>query len=178
MKYLLKVLIVLLGLLVPFSYVNAAAFFTDAGSVQLGGGIAFSSEGNENRDDRINYFEFSPLVNFFPIPYFLVGPAVSFRLEGRGGFDVTSFSLGANAGFAYGLDMVVIPFAYGSPQLLLNFWDDGSNAGFGIDITGGVIVPILEHFSINAGPGFWFQVVDGNWSNTIYIDVSITGLIF
>jgi hypothetical protein len=160
------------------SAVYSASFFTDRGSVQVGGGLLFASTGYEDRDYRDNVFTFSPMVNFFPLPYFFVGPAFDMTVEGRNGSGEVGFGIGGRVGFAYGNNMAVIPFASISPQLLIGAGDNESNAGFGTDIVGGIIIPVKKHFSINMGPGFWFEVFDRRWSNTVYVWVGITGLIF
>ncbi len=161
-----------------------ALYFTDRGSVQVGGGITFNSSGSEGEDSRENQFVFQPLINFFPVPYLLVGPVFDFSVYGRDEYGSATFSLGGRCGFAYGRNMVVIPFIHVSPQVLITTWHndntntEGSDAGFGMDIHGGIIVPVQEHFSVNFGPGFWFDVYDGYWSNTVYMSISVTGLIF
>lgn len=163
---------------------SAAEFFSAKGSVQLGGEIVFSSYGDESRDDRYNEFSFEPIVNFFPIDYLFVGPVFDFTVGGSGGYNEAWFGIGGRCGFAYGKDMPVIPFAYVSPRLIIHTWDDDnpdndeSDVGFGTEFGGGIIIPIQEHFSVNVGPGFRFQVVDGFSENTFFMGVSVTGLIF
>ncbi len=93
----------------------------------------------------------------------------------RGG---VRFDIGPRVGFAYGRNMPVIPFVWGSPQVLISSNNSNGEAGFGTEITGGIMIPIKEHFSINFGPTFWFQTFDRFWSNTITVGASVTGLIF
>lgn len=161
------------------SAVYSASFFTDRGSVQVGGGISFETTGRPNRDGRYNEFALMPVVNFFPLPYFLVGPVVDMIVAGWSGEASLRLDLGARAGFAYGNNMVVFPFAYASPQLLINVnRNNKADPGFGMEIAGGIIIPVRPQFSINIGPGFWFEIDDGNFVNTFFMGASVTGLIF
>lgn len=161
------------------SAVYSASFFTDRGSIQVGGGILFETTGRQNRDGRYNEFALMPVVNFFPLRYFLVGPVVDMVVAGWSGEATLRLDLGARAGFAYGKDIAVFPFAYASPQLLINVnRNNKADPGFGMEITGGILIPIRPQFSINVGPGFWFEIDDGNFINTFFMSVSVTGLIF
>jgi len=173
MRYTFRKNVIVFLLFVLYLYLDASDFFTDAGSFQIGGEIAFISEGFENREYRVNRFILSPILNVFPINYFFIGPAVSLMATTLDSRNSISVNLGGTMGFAYGKDIPVIPFLYCSPQYLLHALN-----GFGINITGGIILQIQKHFSINFGPSFWLEVFEGSRSNTISIRISVTGLIF
>ena len=150
----------------------SAQFFTDARSFQVGGGIDFWSGKYKGDNGRSNHFSFYPVVNFFPINFLLVGPVFQWRIDN--GYN--SVGLGVNCGFAYGKDIPVVPFGLVSPRFL---FDEDARAGFGMDIAGGIMIPIQQHFSINIGPGFWFHKYhDYGWYNEFHMNIDVTGLIF
>lgn len=163
---------------------NAASFFTDQGSVQVGGGLNFSSGKYEGSQYRTNTFTLSPLINFFPIPYFLLGPAIDFSIWGVEGSSSLSLGIGGRVGFAYGKNIPVVSFFWVSPQFLFSSYNtendnyDNVSTGFGMEITGGIMIPVQKHFSVNFGPGFWFQIVEDNGYTNFHFNISVTGLIF
>lgn len=135
---------------VPYS-ASAAAYFTDGGSMQIGGNIIFHYESVDNHDFKSSSNEFiiNPVVNFFPIRYFLVGPSFNLDMKKNDSY----VSLGVNLGFAYG-KAPVIPFIYGSPQLVIA----EGHGGFGMEFAGGIMIPIQKRFTINIGPDLRFEL--------------------
>lgn len=160
------------------SCLHGAQFFTAKGSAQLGGSFSFKSTGYEHDRYRKNEFYLSPEINFFPINFLLVGPSMKIYLEKRRYDNSNStnswVSVGGKIGFAYGKQIPVIPYVYGSPQILIY----NEETGFGTELNGGIIVPVQKHFSINFGTGFWFEVVDNFHSHTFFCAIGITGLVF
>lgn len=165
-------------ILVAGSSPHAARFFTDKGSIQLGGGMIFESIHGEDAagfDWSSTYYQLYPVINFFPVRYFYVGPALSWIYDNG----TTRVDLGVNAGFAYNSrNAPVFPFVGISPQTIMVFDSPGDGVGFGTDIYGGIMIPIEKHFSINIGPGFWVESVEDNFANKVYFKIDITGLIF
>jgi hypothetical protein len=183
MKYKGKILFLACFIVITSSGLNAAQFFTARGSVQLGGSFSFKSTGYEDGQYRDNEFYLSPEINFFPINYLLVGPSIKMDIKKRTSDNLSikiksQFAMGGKIGFAYGKQIPVIPYAYGSPLFIIDSYKDDSDPGFGMELNGGIIIPVQRHFSINFGTGFWFQSIDSNTSNTFFCAVGITGLIF
>ena len=183
MKYHRIILLWVSFVLIVSSVLDAAYFFTARGSVQLGGSFSFKSTGYEDDRYRFNEFYLSPEINFFPIDFLLVGPSFKIDIkkmyaDNRSIDENSWFGIGGKIGFAYGREIPVIPYVYGSPQIIIDSNEDDSDPGFGMELNGGIIVPVQKHFSINFGTGFWFQVIDKYLSHQFFCSVGITGLIF
>ncbi|MBN1981463.1 MAG: hypothetical protein JW795_08030, partial [Chitinivibrionales bacterium] len=120
------------------SSASAARFFTDKGSIQIGGGMLFETVHRESPGGIVtvdyDHFKFYPIFNYFVARYFYVGPSLSVESLDSD----TRFDMGATVGFAFnGRQVPVIPFVGVAPQVIMDFYNNNdSDVGFGNDFYG------------------------------------------
>jgi len=163
------------------SNVKSGEFFTDQGSLWTGGSIAYINENVRGESNPMNMFLLSPDVRFFPIPYFIVAPAVSWELMSTSGsgFKSTSgmFTIGPELGFAYGKNIPVIPYVLTGVRYVHDYSSNSFTSlgttqttksgsdGYRIPIGLGIMAPLVNGLGIQVETGFIYNHVRDYTSN-------------
>ena len=171
-------------IIICFSNIRSAEFFTDKGSMWLGGGFTFSMIGY--KDDRVHLITAMPFFRYFPINFLGIG----WRLEW---VRISKDYYNANAlinQFGGGLD---ITLAYGKnphikPYLLLGLKFDryyyrydyhyppkekDNGNGFTLPIEAGLILSINGKIGLQIESGFHMKYYDNDEKVTNVFQISI-----
>ena len=138
--------------------------FTDAGSVQLGGSAALTS-------DEIDLY---PYVNYFIASNIFIRPDLALETKWNDG---TTFAIGPAIGYAYDGGWPFIPAGAVGADLLIESKKE-SPVGFRIPFEAQLIIPIRPDFSINPALRFHIDNVDSEVSTYFGLEVGVTGLLF
>jgi hypothetical protein len=167
------------------SYALAGEYFTDMGSMWLGGGLGFFQYHVRDNSDASNSFVFSPIFRIFPCKYLVVGPALTFTTSGQKGYSSSSISIGPEIGFAYGNNIPVIPYILSSFRYVHysstsdQIYTYGQE-GYEIPIASGLMIPVADGLGLQAEMGYRYQHLTNYRSNndlgTFYIAVGVCGI--
>ncbi len=138
-----------------------AAFFSDQGSSEIGGSIAVSSASTSGVSGSATTLQLTPVINFFPARYFLVGPAIQYQGQWAYGSSQTQLNLGINLGIVYPINNSKALFYLTSGVQYVDF-ASYSETGYSIPINIGWKIPIYNHLCISFGPSVSFTTVSGS----------------
>lgn len=172
---ILKVYIIALFFLFSsISKIRSADYFTDRGSSWFGGNFIYAYMNSPR--DKLNRIVFSPLVRYFPLKYFTIGPKFQWTClinkSITGSFLNTTtekefinfLDFGLDLGFAYGKDVPVIPYIIISPLFdvmfdhmiieedELDYYD--KEIGFSLNASIGFFIKLFNNLALQIAPNY------------------------
>ncbi|HZH71826.1 MAG: porin family protein [Fibrobacter sp.] len=155
-----------------------ASDFSKQGSKWLGGLFSFSSMGFKGDDSRLNMIQISPILRFFPVDHFMIGPGFSYTgsfVEGEG---INQFGIGAEIGGVFNLDDKLYPYVRsgGNFTIIGGSIMEGSLNGFSLPIAGGLIIPVGNIFGLQIEPAYTITWIEGESMNVFSISLGICGI--
>jgi hypothetical protein len=161
---------------------GAADFFSDKGSIEVGGAVSFGRTQSNAGTPAATTLSIAPTVHFFPARYFMLGPSLPFSGTWQGGSSVTQTGIGGRVGFVHpvgrlflfcesGLSFVNQVHAYSTGGF--STWN-----GYEVPVSVGLKIPLQKHISFNIEPSAYFEELSGTTFTHFGISWGVTGLIF
>jgi len=177
MKYLKLVVVTCLVTLCLSSKINASEFSLQ-GSTWLGGGLTYSSIGFENVDTRISSVRIEPILRFFPVDHFMMGPIIAWNGNFIEHSNANQFDIGAEIGGVFSSDNKTFTYLRtgGSISLLSGNAMADSYTGFTVPIAGGVIFPCGDIFGIQLEPYYSITWIEESSLNVFGVNIGICGM--
>jgi hypothetical protein len=172
-----KKMAVVLGFVVGAGFGTTALcgdFFTDRGSMWAGGSMSYINENVRGNPNPMNMFLLSPDLRFFPVPYLVVGPAVSWEIMSQSGEGFSSssgmLSIGPELGFAFGKNIPVVPYVLSGVRYEHDYSSDSYTSvgapsqtsksgadGYSIPLAAGIMAPLVNGLGIQLETGFIYH---------------------
>lgn len=154
-----------------------ASDFSNQGSAWLGGGLSYSSIGAGGDDYRLNLLQVAPILRFFPVDHFMIGPSLSWTgmFVDEGG--INQFGIGADIGGVFNVDDKLYPYIRSGGNIsLFTISDEEPLVGFSLPIAFGFIIPVGKIFALQIEPSFTVTWVEGENLNVFNISIGICGI--
>jgi opacity protein-like surface antigen len=177
MRFLIRLALGLVLLVLASPPALAQSYAIDQGSLMVGGSASFTSTGSDDSDDdRFSSLLVRPMVQYFVMPGLAVG----------GELMLTRFSSGDQSATAYGVGPEVTYFFGGSERQLYPFVSAGFQFNrsedentFGYGASGGAVFMLTSSVGLNGS--LYYRKIDyedfgGN--NTIGAAVGISAFVF
>jgi hypothetical protein len=175
-NYLLYFLIILNC----YSIALTQEYFTDKGSVWVGGSISFSTFGIKGGEGRDNLILLSPFGRVFAARYFMVGPRFQWTSMFDKDYSENQIGMGLDFGPAYGKNEHIIPYLRVGGQFDIyssrSSWGGSSEPGFTLPIGVGILCKTNSIFAIQIEPAVQMKWSDGEQINIFSISVGFAGV--
>ena len=149
---------------------------TQKGAILLSGSVGFSSQGRENRDDRLTTVYIDPSLLPSGSPGFGLGGDLSLAYVGMGSSSSTSIGIGPKAAYFFDSGSNTLPFLGGGVSLL-SYSNGSSSSGFRIKLGGGMVIR-KGHLGLIIEADYVLDNVEDVSYNTLMLTVGFAGLLY